>query len=175
MISDYIAEKKNVKGRRSHKIKDSYGLPDAFRYYQKKGGKLSNKAFTALIRAVHAKLRERLSCGENVVFPVGMGTLCLRKYKRGVWRDSEGVKNTYPVDWEATLKLWYEDKDAEERKLLVKKVVDYTYRVVYPSKKRTYLHHDKYRFKPSRALKLQIKQNIINGTVDALIQQRYEA
>lgn len=49
-----------------------------------------------------------------------MGRIELRKYDVRINLDGEKVKTNLPIDWDKTLKLWYEDEEAYKEKHLLK-------------------------------------------------------
>lgn len=82
---EFINEIKKVHEPRVHKITNSYGVYDAFKYYRKnrpsyKKFVLSESQYFAIIRNINAKLGILLSQGESIKFPNRMGTLEIRKY-----------------------------------------------------------------------------------------------
>lgn len=110
----------NVKGYRKFKVSGSWGIYDAYKWIRKHkwydiGRPVTEKEFYAIIRQINLMLADEIGKGNTITFPSKMGKLELRKEKRGVTFDSEGnMKVTYPIDWKATLKLWFDDEEARE-------------------------------------------------------------
>ena len=171
----FIAEAKNVKGNRRHSISGSHGVNEAHRYYLKQGGTLTRGQFGKVIRYIDRYYKEELASGRNIKLPCGMGILSLRKTRRGIKQVNGKITTTYPVDWDATLKLWYEDQEAREKKQLVKSLTDTVFRVVYPPKNRKYINSKHYGFMPGRGLKIRLKEKVKEGNVDAFLSSDYEA
>lgn len=174
MFSDYIAKVKKVSGSRKHSITKSYGVNEAYRHYVKSGGILTRRQYGEVIRYINSYNREELASGKEIKLPCGFGTLALRKSKRGIKEVDGKLTITYPVDWESTLKLWYEDEEARQRKQLVKSISDTVFMVVYPNKGRTYSNSPFYGFAPGRKLKIRLKDRVKENSVDAFLNRHYE-
>ena len=81
---EFISNIKNVTGNRKHKINNSYGVYDAYKYYRKNKPKdskyiLSESEYFNIIRSVNKQLVCNILNGENIKFPYRMGYLELRK------------------------------------------------------------------------------------------------
>ena len=86
-----------------------------------------------------------------------MGSLELRANKPKIVLNGKKVKTNLPIDWNATLKLWYEDKQAYKDKFLVKTVESEIYKIYYSKNKANYNNKSFYQFIPNREFKLQLK------------------
>ena len=111
----YIKLIKKVSQPRNHKIKNSYGIYDGYKYYRKTKPKdykyiLSESQYFAITRLINSMLRDSLSLGEDINFPCLMGKLEMRKSNKKVTIKDGKVKTNTPVDWNKTLKLWYQDE-----------------------------------------------------------------
>lgn len=169
----FLKKVKNVNNTRKHKVKKSYGTYDAFKYYRKIRPKykkyvLKDVEYFNIIRTINNKIRDCLSLGKEVKLPCYMGILTICKEDRGVSIDSKGkVHNNYPVDWQKTLKLWYDDPEAYNNKILVKNPVKELYNLIYRKSKAKFKNQLYYSFAFNRALKIKLKQNINEGLVEA--------
>lgn len=155
------------------KITNSWGVYDAYKLMRKNGwyniGRpLKEHEFYSIIRKVNKILAEGLAKGSTVVFPDKMGVLELRKMPVGVSLVNGELKNTYPIDWKNTLLLWFEDKEAEVNKTLLRKEVKNLYYVKYNKFHAYYTNRCFYEFKLNRFIKLALKENINKDKVDAL-------
>lgn len=162
----------NVKGSRHHKIKNSYGVYDAFRYYVKNRPRehkyvLTDSQYFHIIRTINKLFCEELVRGEDVKLPYSMGRLEVRKNETHIRLDGEKVRTDRPVDWARTLKLWYEDKESYKNKTLVKAAEKEVYKIYYNKLVAKYVNKSYYTFLPNRALKIQLKCSIKEGTIDA--------
>lgn len=174
--NDYQNFKSNIlhlQDSREHKIKKSLGVYDAYKYIRKNkwfdiGRKLTEHEFYSIIRKVNSMLANNLCSGNPVVFPNRMGQLELRKRKSLPIIDNKGkLKVTYAIDWDKTLKLWYEDKEAYENKTLVKMPEKNIFRVKYSKVTATYNNKSFMDFQVNRRIKKLLKDNIKNNLIDA--------
>ena len=126
---EYDAFKSSVQHlqeNRTHKITNSLGSYDAYKYIRKNkwfdiGRPLTEHEFYQIIRRINNYLADELVNGNDIIFPNRMGKLELRKRNSLPVIDKNGsLKVTYAIDWDNTLKLWYEDEEAFNNEALVK-------------------------------------------------------
>lgn len=163
--SDFIDKIKKVKEPRIHKVKGSLGVYDAFKWYRKHKPKdkkyiLKEVQYFAIIRKINNLLRERLVTGEDIMFPCRMGKLEIRKYPVRITTEGKKVKTNLPIDWDATLKLWYEDEECRLKKTLVKMNVPELYLIYYDKRDANYNNKSFYGFTPNRELKRMLNHNV---------------
>lgn len=169
---DFIKEVKNVKKERHHKVTNSYGSKDAFRYYRKikptdSKYVLTDCEYLHIIRLINDRLREFLIEGKDVLLPERMGRLELRKTTNKVQFVDGKLKTNLPVDWNATLKLWYDNPSSKLKKQLVRQENDVTFRVHYNRNKANYNNKSFYEFNTNRDIKVGLKKNIKLNKIDA--------
>ena len=175
---EFLSRIKKVDGPRVHSVRGSWGVYDAYKWYRKHkpSGKeyiLSESEYFAIIRRINLALREELINGNDVKFPCRMGQLEIRKYLPTITTEGKKIKTNLPIDWNETLKLWYEDKKAYEDKFLVRINVPEIYRVFYNKNLANYNNKSFYQFTPNRELKLGLKHSIKeNSSFDAFKQSR---
>jgi len=175
MDTDFKTFKRNlVNGSHQMKVTNSFGVYDAYKHIRKNGwyniGRpVKEKEFYAVIRQVNNLLAKEIAKGNDVRFPERMGLLELRKYERGASFVKGKLRITYPVDWNETLKLWYEDGEAYKNKTLLRTKGKYTYRVKYNvfGDNAKYENKGFYLFTLNRKIKKALKENINQGKVDA--------
>ena len=158
---------------RTFKVKGSVGVYDFYKKLRKEGwpgiGRpLTEKQFYAIIRNINNHLAENIAKGETVEFPARMGKLELRKTKNGASIVDGKLKVLYPVDWSETLKLWYEDVEAREQKVLKRFETPYTFRVKYSKLTANYENKKFYAFTLNRFIRRALKENIKEGKIDTL-------
>lgn len=168
-------ERKIVKSdvRRLAKIRNSWGVKDAYRKVRKEswqgvGQPIDESIYYAIIRKVNGFLADEIAKGNDVIFPFGMGKLELRKFETKAYFKGDQVRVNYPVDWKSTLKLWYEDDEERKKKTLVRFHTPFVYTVKYCSKKANYPNKSFYQFSLNRFIKRALKNNIEKGAVDTL-------
>ena len=172
---EFISQVKNVTGSRKHKVRGSWGVYDAYKWYRKHKPSdrkyvLTESQYFSIIRRMNLELRENLLNGDDIKFPCRMGQLEVRKYKPIITTEGKKVKTNLPIDWNATLKLWYEDKKSYEDKFLVRINVPEIFRVFYNKNNANYNNKSFYQFTPNRELKGALKHSIReNSRFDAFI------
>ena len=157
---------------RIHKVKNSYGVYDGFKYYRKNRPKehkyvLTESQYFSIIRRVNELLGEALINGEDVTLPYRLGRLEVRKYEARITTDGKKVRTNLPIDWDRTLKLWYEDKESYKNKTLIKVEEKEIYKVYYNRNVAEFTNKTFYQFDVNRELKRKLKQNIKEGKLDA--------
>ena len=173
-FEQYIAEIFSRKGSKG-KVRDSLGVYDVYKKLRKNhwyniGRPVKEKEFYAIIRGVNKLLAEELAQGNTVTFPFRMGKLELRKFQVGVKLVDGKVKVTYPINWSETLRLWYNDAEAEKQKILMRTEVPWAYHIRYCTEGRSAKYPNKnfYQFAVNTFIKRALKHNIKQGKVDAL-------
>lgn len=157
---------------RKTSISNSWGVYDAFKYYRKNKPKdkkyvLSESQYFAIVRRTNLLLVEELFNQNDIVFPYSMGRLEVRKTIPRVYIDNGKIKSTYPIDWDGTIRLWYEDQESRKKKTLLKKKEKAVFRIVYNKSKAFYTNKDYFEFKVNRPLKLALRDVILQGDFDA--------
>lgn len=116
-------------GKSKEKIKIDVHTKDFYEYYKEHtfDGNIESvfyltpREYGKFVRMFFEELSEAI-IQENYEFPVPhrLGQISIRKYKSQIKIEDGKVVNNLPVDWNATLKLWEQDKEAKEKKILVK-------------------------------------------------------
>lgn len=162
-----------VNNKRNTKINNSYGVYDAYKYYRKnkpadKKYIISESQYFATIRKINLLLRQELINQKDIIFPLRMGKIEVRKNIPTVKFDNNGkIKTTYPIDWDSTIRLWYEDQEAQTKRLVLKKKEKEVFRIRYNKAQARYKNKEYYEFKVNRALKLILRDIIREGNFDA--------
>lgn len=144
-------------------VRNSWGVYDYYKYYRKTKPKekqyiLTESQYFSIIRRINQKLVEQLLNAEPVELPMFMGTLeAFRKPFTTKLKNGKGV-TTKPIDWDKTLKLWYEDPESYKRKSLI--YVDDEDRVVivYDISKARYANKTFYQFRAVKAVRESLQQ-----------------
>ena len=166
--TEFIARVKKL-GVRKHKITGSYGVYDAYKYYRKrkpdnKKYVLTESQYFAIIRNIHTKLIADFLKGIDIYFPCLMGQIEVRQHSiEPKLSDTGKLVYNAPIDWSKTLKLWYEQPEAYKNKILIKQENREYYSIIYSKKNAKYKNQSYICFKPSRSLKLGLKQAINSG------------
>lgn len=173
---EYREFSNKIKRSREHhqaKVRNSYGVYDAYKAIRKNkwfdiGRPLKEKEFYSIIRGINDLLAGEIANGREISFPSRMGKLELRKIKTGVSIVNGKLKNTYPVNWEETIRLWFEDEEARQKNVLLRNETEYVYHIKYDKFDATYENKGFYEFTLNRFIKLALKENINKGKIDTL-------
>lgn len=161
-----------LSSHRVHKVNNSLGVYDSYKWIRKNkwlniGRPLTEHEFYSIIRSINNYLADSLINGKDIILPERMGRLELRKYEARIYFDGKKVINNLPIDWDNTLKLWYEDKEAFQNKTLVKINEKDIFKVYYNRQLAKYNNQSFYEFKLNRDIKNRLKQKIKRGLIDA--------
>lgn len=165
---EFRSEVQHLNATRVHKVNNSLGVYDCYKWLRKRkwtdiGGRLTEHEFYSIIRRVNDYLADSFLQGNDIKLPCKMGRLELRKYDAKISLDGEKVKTNLPIDWDRTLKLWYEDEEAYKKKILIKVEERELFRVYYNKHLADYNNQVFYEFKVNRELKIKLKQRIKEG------------
>lgn len=156
-----------------HKITNSYGVYDYYKYYRKNKPKdkkyiLTESQYFAIIRRMNELMVEQFLTFSTLDFPERMGTIELRKFNIAPRLDEKGnVKFNAPIDWNKTLKLWYEDEESYHNKVLVKVSNREVFKINYNKSKALYNNKYFYMFRLNRQIKRDLKDLIKDNRIDA--------
>lgn len=169
---DFKTSVQHLKDTRIHKVTNSFGVYDAYKWIRKNkwfniGKALTEHEFYTIIRSINNYLADSLVKGNDIVFPKKMGRLELRKYKATITIEGNKVKTNLPIDWDRTLKLWYEDEEAYKERTLIKMEEKEIFKIYYNKRLADYNNQSFFEFKVNRDLKNRIKQRIKDGRLDA--------
>lgn len=171
-LADFLSSVRKLNEPRVHKVNCSLGVYDAYKWIRKNswlniGRSLTEHEFYSIIRRVNNYLADSFLRGQDIKLPHRMGQLELRKYDVRFSIEDGKVKTNLPIDWDRTLKLWYEDEEAYKERTLVKVEEKEIYKVYYNKQLANYQNMVFYEFKVNRGLKKSIKQRIKEGKLDA--------
>lgn len=176
---DFINIVKKVNQTRAHKITNSIRTYDIYKFIRKQGWKgigkaLTEKEFYTIIREVNKLLARNLISGQEIKLPQRMGSLELRKKPSRVEIVNGKLVTNLPIDWDTTLKLWFNDKEAYRDKILVRCENEDIFKVLYNKSKATFNNKSFYEFRPTRTIKKQISSTAKTGKLDAYLLNRYD-
>lgn len=167
-----IEDIKRVNQKRNHKIKNSYGVYDAYKYYRKNKPKdkkyiLTESQYFSIIRHINNLLVDKLLLESEIKFPCRLGSLYIIKNSTKIYKEGNVLKNTYPIDWNTTLNLWKDDVEAYNQRILVKHLSKEVFKIKYDKRKANYINKSFFDFKPNRTLKIKLKELIKNNNINA--------
>ncbi len=157
----------NKNNRTKGKIKTHYGIADYYKSFKadNKDANISYSQYSKIIQRFNDELTH-LIIDDNLeyVFPHLGSSISIKKDKRVPKIVNGKLYNTTPVDWVATNKLWDEDQEARDKKLLVRynnnHTSKYVFRVffkkhIYPVKNKPY-----YKFQTTRSFARALSSRI---------------
>ncbi len=169
--SDFRKSLLKVTEKRNHKIKNSIGVYDAYKHIRKNKWyglpPITENQFYTIIRGINKSLVDNLLEGYSIKLPHRMGKIELRKCSTTIKLTETGVENNLPVNWNRTLKLWYEDEESFNNRTLIKEESKEIFRIIYNKHRACYNNKVFYDFKFNRELKIKLKDKIKNGELDA--------
>lgn len=174
-LSEFRKKVLKAEEKKHHfKVTNSNGMKEAWRWIKKNkwlniGQPITELELGTIVKSINLTLQDQLLDGKDVLFPNRMGRLEIRKFiaKKEI-RDGKVITNL-PVDWKRTIELWWEDEDCHELKTLVRYEASERFAFYYNKKYAHYTNQSFYRFIPTRHLRKRLKQQIMNGSFDALL------
>ncbi len=164
----------NLTPTRTHKVTNSYGVYDYFKYYRKNKPKgkeyiLTETQYYNILRVLFTYLGQSLVSGKAIKLPFNLGSIELRKFSNKITIDPDTGKviTNMPIDWKSTLQLWKEDIDCYTNKQLVKYKNTETFKVIYNKRNTRFTNKSFLKFALNRNLKINLKENILKNKIDA--------
>lgn len=172
-LKEFMVETKKANTKKQAKVRGSFGVYDAYKRIRKNkwydiGRPLKEHEFYSIIRGVNNLFAEEIALGHTVDFLSRMGKLELRKVENGVSIVDGKLKINYPINWDETLRLWFEDEEARNAKTLIRNEEKFRYHVRYCKYNATYENKSFYQFDLNRFIKKKLIENIKNNKADTL-------
>lgn len=159
-------------GKKHFKVRNSYTLRSIYRALKrdkKIPADMTEQQFSLIIKEVHKAYIEHFLLGSDIVFPLHMGRIELKKYNTKVDFVDGKLKTNYPIDWNRTLHWWHEDSQAKEQKKVLRHEPKYVFRIMYTKSKAKFTNKIFYKFTPARSFKTVLRERIINNQIDAFL------
>lgn len=155
------------KPRSEGKIKSHFGIVNYYKYFKEnnKESKIDKTLYNKIISDFNNEIIN-LIINENVEYylPHIGSSLSIRKTKKLPSIVNGKLVNTAPVDWVITNKLWNEDEEAREKKLLVRfnnlHTSKFIFRVFFKKYYLSFLNKKYYSFKTSRGFQRLLAKRI---------------
>jgi hypothetical protein len=151
---------------RNHKLNNSYGVLDFYKYYKKNSDNpVDLKIYRKILDKYNKKVSESiLKKGLDFIMPYLNFEITIRKDKRKPKIIDGKVINNTPVDPVATKKLWEKDKEAKEKKILVRynnsHTSGYVFRIYCKKFRSNLKNKNLFKFRPVRKLKRDLAKLI---------------
>lgn len=177
-LNKFIASIKKVSQSRNYKVTNSIGVYSAYKWLRKNkwlniGRPLTEHEFYSIIRKVNNYLADSFLEGNDIKLPCRMGRIELRKEDARFILKNGKIKTNLAIDWDKTLRLWYEDEEAYKNKTLVRVDKKELFKVYYNKNKADYANKSFYEFKVNRDLRNRLNQRAKEGLLDAFKSKRY--
>ena len=172
-MDNFRREVLKVNKSRVHKVKNSLGVYDAYKWLRKNKWldmePISEHDFYAIIRAVNKAIAKSFLHLGSINLPLRMGEIILRKYHPSITSQDGKIKTNLPVDWDSTLQLWSEDKESYKKRTLIRLEEKEVFKVLYDKSKALYNNKSFYTLELNRDIKLSLKKQLKNGLLDAFM------
>ena len=172
-MDNFRREVLKVNKSRVHKVKNSLGVYDAYKWLRKNKWldmePILEHDFYAIIRAVNKALAKSFLHLGSIKLPLRMGEIILRKYHPSITSQDGKIKTNLPVDWDSTLQLWSEDKESYKKRTLIRLEEKEVFKVLYDKSKALYNNKSFYTLELNRDIKLSLKKQLKNGLLDAFM------
>lgn len=177
--TEFKEQVQKINKSRIHKVTGSIGVYQAYKYIRKNkwfdiGRPLKEGEFYRIVRKINNYLAEELSRGKEIKLPHRLGTLEIRKRPTRMAIVNGKLVTSLPIDWDKTLQLWYEDKEAFDNKTLVRIETEEVFKVYYNKQSANYNNKSFYEFKPNRELKRRLSKYAREGYLDAYLLHKYD-
>lgn len=161
-----------VTENRKHKVSNSLGVYDAYKWIRKNKwfgmNPISEHTFYTIIRSINKELLNKFYRVGYIKLPQRMGELVLKKSYAKFSLEESKIKTNLPIDWKRTLELWKEDKDCYKNKTLIYKEFKILYKIFYNKSKANFNNKSFYSFLPNRVFKNTVSKLLTDHKLDAL-------
>lgn len=175
---EFTSQVRKLNTHKKHKITGSLGIYDSYKWIRKNkwlkiGQSLTEHQYYTIIRSINKKLGQVLASGVDIKLPHQLGILEVRKTpSRLAIKDGKLVTN-YPIDWKATVDLWYNDEEAYNNKTLIRREVKELYGIYYNKSKAKYNNKKFFEFFPNREIKKALANNVLLNKVEAFLYTKW--
>lgn len=174
-FEEFKAKVQKRNAPRCNRIKNSVGVRQGFLFLQKRkwvdvGQPLTEKQFQQIIRGVNKALSDVFIEKKILTFPYGMGVLEARATSTAARYGADGkLIIPKPIDWDATLKLWYEDPEAMEKKVLIRSMQPSRIVMAYQKPEGPVVNKNYFTFYPNRAINRTLATLLREGTIETFL------
>lgn len=166
-LEEFRKRVKKCYGPKELEITNCITLRTIYRWNRKnKVTSLDESAYSRIIKAVNKKLVTKLGTLGSVKFPQHMGGLYIEERDTSPYYNKSG-RLIIPkrIDWNRTLKFWYENPEYHKEKRLLYKESPISYRVKYTTGLAKFKNKQFYHFHLSRNASKIIQSLVDNNTL----------
>lgn len=158
---------------RTPTVTGSLGVRDAYCYNRKNKWQnlprcITQHEYHTIIRKVNKLLVNNILEGEFINFPCRMGRVELKKFLVVDKVINGKIVSYRAVDWDKTIKLWYEDKEAYSKRTLVRTTSNEGFKVVFNRYRSNCNNIRFFTFILNRDVKRSLSAAIKEGRIDAI-------
>lgn len=169
-LAEFKVSQKTKTPRGKDRITNSWGVYDYFKYYRthrpdKHEYVLYESTYFAIIRRVNKLLVEKLCEEGSLELPFRLGRLITRKSTPKTYIEDGKVVTTKRIDWDKTLELWYNDKQAYNNKTFIYHTDKETCCVKYDKFNAIFKNKWYYGFSPGRDVKTKVREAFKGGKI----------
>ena len=172
-MDDFRKKVLKVNDTRIHKVHNSLGVYDGYKWLRKNKwlgmNPISEHDYYSIIRNVNKLLVKNFLSTGTIKFPERMGEITLKKYPAKIVLENGKIKTNLPIDWDATLHLWAEDKNSYNNRTLIRSEEKELFKVFYIKNKAQYNNKSFYSFNLNRDIKIALKKQLKEGLLDAFM------
>lgn len=157
---------------RKYSVNNSYGVYDYYKYYRhnrpkdRSYYKMNEYQYYRLIRKVNEYLIDILFKERQVTLPNRLGEIIIQKSPATVKFKDGKLKTNRPINWEATIRLWFEDPQSEKNKTLVRWETDEVYGIEYKKNGAIFPNKAFYEIQIIRRIKQRLSSLLAEETYD---------
>lgn len=171
-MNEFTRKILKVDQTRIHKVTNSFGVYDAYKYIGKNrwlniGQPITSHQFYTIVRTINKYYAEQLAKGFDFKMPCRLGVLELRKTNSKIEFKNGKLKTNLHIDWKSTLALWELDEESYNNKTLIRLDEKEIFKIYYNKTKANYNNKFFYQFKLNREIKKKLKHNIKEEGLDA--------
>ncbi len=164
-LSEFKKQVKKVYSERHYKLKNCFDIQRCFTYYRRHRPQeskfvITESQFYRILNAVHEEFIQQLLTGVDVTLPMHMGSIRITKSYPSVKYKNGELVNPYPIDWNKTIELWYEDEEAFKNKTLIRRILKVRYNIIYSKKDASYKNLYYFGIRFTRSLQKRVKEYV---------------
>lgn len=165
-FQEFRARVLKISSPRNSKSTHTYVSKEIIRNIRKQYAKakvVDEDTYSKIIRRINELLIEELFNTAKISLPYNMGDIALYSKDGKIYEDNGKLVRTMPVKWSESLKLWYTNPKALEKKVLIRDLPQRIYKIRHICKQVGFKNQQYYTFKPCRDLKLKLKKLLENN------------
>lgn len=173
-FEEFKARVLKLNGTRKTNSFGTYDVRDIYRSLKKKDSiirSLDEATFSGILRRIGELQFDELLDNKKIILPYYMGELMIVSSTSRIYKEDGQIKNTLKVNYNETIKLWYEHPEYMEKKIYVRHQPCKYFKLVYLPNHRRYKNASLYTFHPYRGIKKAMKEAVLTHKLtDAYLQ-----